>query len=148
PILERARSLMVETGSSYEDALVASSTGNVFTTHTPVAAGFDLFDPELVARYFLPYATEIGIPVERLVSFGQLHPGAKGELSNMAGLALRHSGSCNGVSQLHAEVSRRLFRPWFPRIPDPESPIQAVTNGIHDGSWMAQATADMVERYV
>jgi len=154
-VLERARSLMQETGCSFREALTASAAGNVFTTHTPVPAGFDLFAPELIARYFAPYCAELGISVGELIGLGRTAGGAgrpapatEGEPFNMAALALRHVNSCNGVSQLHAGVSRRLFRPWFPRFPDREIPVTAVTNGIHTDSWLSEAAEQLLKRYV
>jgi glycogen phosphorylase len=135
-VLERARSLMEESGCTFWEALAATAAGNVFTTHTPVPAGFDLFTPDLIARYFAPYAAELGISVGDLIGLGRLDPRNSGEPFNMALLALNHCNSCNGVSKLHAEVSRRIFRPRFPRFPDREIPITAVTNGIHLASWL------------
>ena len=143
-LLERARSLMVEARCSFWEALAATAAGNVFTTHTPVPAGFDLFPPDMLARYFAPYAAELGISIGDLIGLGRIDPRNPGEPFNMAVLALRHVNSCNGVSKLHAEVSRRLFRGWFPRFPDREIPITAVTNGIHTASWSAECDEVML----
>jgi starch phosphorylase len=143
-VLERARGLMAGSGCAFWEALAATSAGNVFTTHTPVPAGFDLFPPDMIARYFAPYAAELGIPLADLIGLGRADPHDPGEPFKMAVLALRHVSSCNGVSQLHAEVSRRLFRPWFPRFPDREIPIGAVTNGIHTASWVAECAQEML----
>jgi starch phosphorylase len=143
-VLERARSLRAESGCTFREALAATKAGNVFTTHTPVPAGFDLFPPDLTARTLTPYAAELGIPVEELLRLGRVNPDDTGAPLNMAVLALRHCNSCNGVSELHAEASRRLFRPWFPRFPDGEIPIGAVTNGIHTDSWLAECAEVML----
>lgn len=145
-VLERARSLMAESGSRFAEALAASAAGNVFTTHTPLPAGFDTFPPDLIARYLAPYAAGLGIGIEELVNLGKADPWNSGEPFNMALLALRHVNSCNGVSQLHARVSQRLFRPWFPRFPDREIPVQAVTNGIHTDSWLAERIEASLKR--
>lgn len=147
-VLERARSLAAEAGCTFWEALAASATGNVFTTHTPLPAGFDLFPPELIARCFAPYAAELGISVGDLLSLGRAPARSAGtrrgdEPFNMAVLALRHVNSCNGVSKLHTEVSRRLFRGWFPRFPDREIPIDTVTNGIHIESWLSECAEMM-----
>jgi starch phosphorylase len=146
-VLERARTLMQESGGSFRDALTASAAGNVFTTHTPVPAGFDLFSPDLIARFFAPYAAELGISTQELIGLGRINPDAA-EPFNMAILALNHCNSCNGVSQLHAGVSRRLFRPRFPRFPDEEIPISAVTNGIHTDTWLAEGTEKLLQQSV
>jgi starch phosphorylase len=147
-VLERARSLRAETGCSFWEALAATAAGNVFTTHTPVPAGFDLFPPDMIARYFTTYATDLGISVGDLIGLGRLEPRNSDEPFNMALLALNHVNSANGVSKLHAEVSRRLFRSRFARFPDREIPITAVTNGIHTDSWLAEATEALLRRHV
>jgi starch phosphorylase len=147
-VLERARSLASGKGYSFWDALTATSAGNVFTTHTPVPAGFDLFTPEMMARYFTPYAAELGISVGDLIGLGRIHPWDTNEPFSMAMLALNHVNSCNGVSKLHAEVSRELFRPRFARFPDWEIPISAVTNGIHTDSWLSEDMERLLRQYV
>jgi len=147
-VLERARSLMREAGCTFWEALAATAAGNLFTTHTPLPAGFDRFPPEMMARYFAPYAAELGISVGDLIGLGRAEPSNPAEPFNMAVLALRHVNSCNGVSQLHAEVSRGLFQPWFPRFPDREIPVTAVTNGIHVDSWLAHAPEALLKRHV
>jgi glycogen phosphorylase len=147
-VLERARNLATETGGSFWQALAAGAAGNVFTTHTPVPAGFDRFAPELVARVLAPYAVELGISVGELIGLGRIEPRDGNEPFNMAMLALNHVNSCNGVSRLHAEVSRELFRPRFPRIPDREIPISAVTNGIHTDSWLSEGMERLLKQHV
>jgi glycogen phosphorylase len=147
-VLERARHLAEESGGSFWQALATSAAGNVFTTHTPVPAGFDLFSPDLVARYLAPYAAELGISVEELIGLGRIDPRRTDEPFNMAMLALNHVNSVNGVSQLHAAVSRRIFRPRFPRYPDREIPITAVTNGVHTDSWLSEKTERLLKQYV
>jgi starch phosphorylase len=139
-VLERARSLMKETSHPFEVALAISRPGNLFTTHTPVEAGFDRFSPELIRRHLESYAEQqLGIDVERLLALGRLHPEDQGEPFNMAYLAIRGSGAVNAVSRLHGEVSRRIFQPLFPRWPEPEVPIGHVTNGIHTPTWDSAA---------
>jgi starch phosphorylase len=147
-VLERARDLMGESGCTFWQALAATAAGNVFTTHTPVPAGFDRFAPELVARMLAPYAAELGISVGELIGLGRIDPPNWDEPFNMALLALNHVNSCNGVSRLHAEVSRQIFRPRFPRFPDWEIPITAVTNGIHTDSWLAEGMERLLKQYV
>jgi len=135
-VLERARMFMNATGATFHQALAATRAGNVFTTHTPVAAGFDLFSPELIRQYLGSYANrELHIDVEELLALGRENPADPSEPFNMAYLALRGSGSVNGVSRLHGRVSRRIFQPLFPRWPQKEVPVGYVTNGIHVPSW-------------
>jgi glycogen phosphorylase len=147
-ILERARDLAAETGSNFWEALAATSAGNVFTTHTPVPAGFDIFPPDLVARYFTPYAQELGISVNDLIGLGRVEAWNSDEPFNMALLALNHVNSCNGVSKLHADVSRHVFGSRFRRFAPEEVPITAVTNGTHTDSWLSGAMEALLQRYV
>lgn len=142
-VLERARDWMVEHGSSFDVARVATSAGNVFTTHTPVGAGFDAFEPDLVRRSLNPYATELGLPVDVLLDLGRTHPGDSTAPLEMAVLALRLAGSANGVSRLHGQVSRRLFAELFPRWPEREVPIGSVTNGVHVATWVSDAMREL-----
>ena len=137
-VLERAREYMEETSRPFHEALAITRAGNVFTTHTAVEAGFDRFSPELVRQYLSEYARQLlGISVDELLALGRRNPGDATEPLNMAYLAIRGSGWVNGVSRLHAEVSRRLFQPLFPRLPASEVPVSHVTNGIHVPSWTA-----------
>ncbi len=134
-VLERARGFMAQSGQPFAVALWATRAGTIFTTHTPVAAGFDTFAPELMRRYFRDYAAELGIAIEQLLALGRQDPQRSEEPFNTALLALRGSGAVNGVSRLHGEVSRRLFQPLYPRWPAREVPVQHVTNGVHVPSW-------------
>ncbi|MBM4452434.1 MAG: glycosyltransferase family 1 protein [Chloroflexi bacterium] len=134
-VLERARCFMQETGKPFAVALWATRAGNAFTTHTPVAAGFDTFSPDLIARYFRDYAASLGISLEQFLALGRQNPDDPSEPFNMAVLALRGSMETNAVSRLHGEVSRRIFQPLFPRWPEREVPISHVTNGVHMPSW-------------
>jgi glycogen phosphorylase len=135
-LLERARGFMKETGRSFGVALAATRAGNLFTTHTAVAAGFDLFAPALVEQYLGRYAQEyLGISVGELLALGRLDPGDAGEPFNMAYLAARGSGGINGVSRLHGRVSRHIFSPLFPRWPEADVPVGHVTNGVHTPTW-------------
>lgn len=115
--------------------------GNVFTTHTAVTAGFDRFDPELMARYFTHYAQdELCISFERMLAMGRQDATNVTEPFNMAYLAMRASGQVNGVSKLHGEVSREIFQPLFPRWPQEQVAIGSVTNGIHVPTWDSAAS--------
>ncbi len=135
-ILERAKSFMLENHVSFEVALNATRAGNHFTTHTAVAAGFDYFSPALIEQYLGKYAEEkLQISLENLLALGRRNPQDSEEYFNMANLAIRGSGTINGVSQLHGKVSRDLFQPLFPNYPAEEVPVEALTNGVHMRSW-------------
>ncbi len=134
-VLERARDFMVQSGQPFAVALCCTRAGNIFTTHTPVEAGFDRFAPELMGAYFRDYAANLGISLEQLLALGRINPGNIGEPFNMAYLAMRGCASANAVSRLHGQVSRRIFQPLFPRWPEAEVPVGYVTNGVHVPSW-------------
>lgn len=115
-VLERARSFMQESGQSFEVALAATRVGNLFTTHTAVTAGFDRFTPVLIENYLGGYTKDkLGITTGDLLALGRRDQSDESESFNMAYLAIRGSGSVNGVSRLHGKVSRHLFAPLFPR---------------------------------
>jgi starch phosphorylase len=135
-ILERARYFMRETGQSFEAALAVTRAGNLFTTHTPVAAGIDRFEPSLVGQYLGEYAKNgLSISLDELLALGRLNQNDSLEYFNMAYLAVRGSRAVNGVSRLHGEVSRRIFQPLFQRWPQVEVPVGHVTNGVHTSTW-------------
>jgi len=135
-VLERARCYMEDHTKPFDLALNVTRAGNLFTTHTAVAAGFDRFDPALVRRYLTHYAQdELAIPLENLLALGRQNPADDSEPFNMAYLAVHGSGQINGVSKLHGQVSRHIFQPLFPRWPQGELPIGSVTNGIHVPTW-------------
>ncbi len=139
-VLERARGFMRETARSFDVALAVTRAGNLFTTHTAVAAGFDRFDPTLIDRYLGDYAeTKLNISRRELLALGRLNPDDPAEPFSMANLAMRGSGAANGVSRLHGQVSRRIFSPLFPRWPLEEIPVGHVTNGVHVPSWDSAA---------
>jgi starch phosphorylase len=143
-ILERVRTFMNETGQPFEVALAVTRAGNLFTTHTAVAAGFDRFAPALIERYLGRYAQEkLGIPVHDLLALGRQNPNDSSESFNMAYLAIRGSGAVNGVSRLHGKVSRDIFEPLFPHWPEDEVPVGHVTNGVHMPSWDSKEADDL-----
>ena len=135
-VLERARAFMEETGHTFDAALAVTRAGNLFTTHTAVAAGYDRFAPALIEQYLGGYASKkLSISLHDLLALGRQDPDDSSEPFNMAYLAVRGSGAVNGVSRLHGKVSRRLFSPLFPRWPEDEVPIGHVTNGVHMPTW-------------
>jgi starch phosphorylase len=143
-VLERARSFMIATEQPFEVALAVTRAGNLFTTHTAVAAGFDRFAPALIEQYLDGYAEkQLGITLHDLLALGRQHPDDSSESFNMACLAIRGSGAVNGVSRLHGKVSRHLFEPLFPHWPQDEVPVGYVTNGVHMPSWDSAAADDL-----
>ncbi len=143
-VLERAHDFMDKTGQPFNVALNATRAGNLFTTHTAVAAGFDVFPPYLIEQYFGSYAiNKLGIKLEELLALGRQNPDNPSENFNMAYLAIKGSGAVNGVSRLHGKVSRHIFTSLFPRWPENEIPIQHITNGVHMSSWDSQAADDL-----
>ncbi|MGA8135409.1 MAG: alpha-glucan family phosphorylase [Pseudomonas gingeri] len=134
-VLERARCFMHKMGVSFREAWWATRAGNVFTTHTPVAAGFDVFPATLIGKYARPYLEDCDLSLRELLALGRRDPLDDDEPFNMAFLALRGCAQCNGVSRLHGEVSRRLFSDLYPRWPFQEVPVGHVTNGVHVPSW-------------
>jgi len=143
-VLERARSFMEETGQPFEVALAATRAGNLFTTHTAVAAGFDRFAPALIEQYLGWYAEKrLGITLHDLLALGRQNPNDSSETFNMAYLAIRGSGAVNGVSRLHGKVSRHLFRSLFRDWPEDEIPVGHVTNGVHMPTWDSAPADDL-----
>jgi starch phosphorylase len=143
-VLERARSFMQEAAQPFEVALAVTRAGNLFTTHTAVAAGFDRFAPALIKQYLGGYAEQkLGIPLHDLLALGRQNPNDSSESFNMAYLAIRGSGSVNGVSSLHGKVSRHLFESLFLHWPQDEVPIGHVTNGVHMPTWDSAAADDL-----
>jgi glycogen phosphorylase len=143
-VLERARDFMEETGQPFDVALAVTKAGNLFTTHTAVAAVFDCFDPILIEQYLRVYAEQkLGITLGDLLALGRQNPNDSLESFNMAYLAVRGSGAVNGVSRLHGEVSRSLFLPLFSGWPADEVPVGHVTNGVHMPTWDSAAADDL-----
>jgi starch phosphorylase len=137
-IIERARQLAVKTRLNFWEAFWATRIGNVFTTHTPVAAGFDTFKSDLLRKY-LPYVEgELAgrdVTLDDIIGLGRINAKDPDEPFNMAYLATRGSALSLGVSRLHGEFSRRIFQPLYPRWPTCEVPVDHVTNGVHVPTW-------------
>ncbi|MEU0084235.1 alpha-glucan family phosphorylase [Streptomyces sp. NPDC006274] len=125
-------------GLGFDAALEAVRAGTVFTTHTPVPAGIDRFDRELVARHFAEGAELPGVPVDKVLQLGmETYPGGEPGLFNMAVMGLRLAQRANGVSELHGAVSRSMFAGLWPGFDATEVPITSVTNGVHAPTWVA-----------
>jgi starch phosphorylase len=136
-VLERARSFAVRTGQPFLQALQATKSGTLFTTHTAVAAGFDRFDPQLMLKYFRDYARQAGIRPEELLALGRARSATAATPFNMAYLAANGSAAVNAVSALHERVSRPIFQPVFNTRTLDDVPISHVTNGVHVPTWGA-----------
>lgn len=135
--LERIRELAGE-GLDFDSALEVVRAGTVFTTHTPVPAGIDRFDRQLVARHFGEGGELPGVGVERILRLGrETYPGGEPDLFNMAVMGLRLAQRANGVSTLHGAVSREMFSGLWPGFDPAEVPITSVTNGVHAPTWVA-----------
>jgi len=134
-VLERARRFMGRTGTSFREALWATRAGNVFTTHTPVPAGFDAFPPSLIYSYGREYFKAFDLSLREFLALGRRNPLDDREPFNTTYLALRGCAQASAVSRLHGEVSRRLFSELYPRWPLEEVPVRHVTNGVHVPSW-------------
>jgi starch phosphorylase len=146
-VLERARAFMQASAQPFEVALAVTRAGNLFTTHTAVAAGFDRFAPALIEQYLGGYAEQkLNMAVHDLLALGRRNPDDASEPFNMAYLAIRGSGAVNGVSRLHGKVSRQLFEPLFARWPQDEIPVGHVTNGIHVPTWDSAAADNLWTR--
>jgi starch phosphorylase len=145
--LERSRLLMGDQQMSFDEALEATRTNNVFTTHTPVPAGIDMFDPSLVYEYFGNYCREHGIPFERFLGLGRNGNREQGDRFSMAVFALSASSYRNAVSKLHAEVSQEMFQNLWPNLPVHEVPITPITNGVHLPTWLNSDFAQLYETY-
>jgi starch phosphorylase len=134
-ILARAMSVMENMDVTFAVALRATRSGNIFTTHTPVEAAFDRYDPHLLRPHAEYLAERVHVPVSQLMALGRRDPSNMQEPFNMAFLAMRGSGWVNGVSALHGQVSRNIFQPLFPRWPAADVPVGYITNGVHVPSW-------------
>ena len=141
-VLERCRE-RVEQGMDFDSALELVAAGTVFTTHTPVPAGHDVFDHDLVMTYFADYIDELGIDMERFLGLGASMMG-KGTF-NQTALALRGSRFHNGVSRIHGEVAALMESYIWPQIPPEDNPIKYVTNGVHVPTFLAREWANLLD---
>ncbi len=146
--LEVIKDAMEEKQVSFEVAKSMCSAKTVFTTHTPVPAGNDIFPIELMDKYFSNFWPKLGISREDFLRLGMKNTQGLEQGFNMGMLALRIAGKKNGVSKLHGAVSRRLFSDVWPNIAPDESPIEYVTNGIHTCSWLAPSMKKLFNQYL
>jgi glycogen phosphorylase len=146
--LEHIRQLMETRRLSFNEARMVATSALVFTTHTPVPAGHDRFDPRIMARYFGAYAARLGLSWHDFLALGRVNPQDEGELFCMTVLALRLASFSNGVSALHGEVSRKMWSALWPGVPLEEIPIAHVTNGVHFRSWVSAEMNQLYDRYL
>lgn len=146
--LERIRNLMSQREVSFESAKEAVKASNVFTTHTPVPAGNDAFEPWLIDKHFSNFWSQINLDRESFLAMGRQDASNKDEPMSLTVLALRLSDHRNAVSKLHGLVSRKLWTGVWPGVPLSEVPIRHITNGIHTRSWMSHDLADLYDRYL
>ncbi len=146
--LERIRRLMKSANLSFEEAREAAAVGNVFTTHTPVPAGHDRFDPELMDAYFKDYYPQLGLSRDQFLALGRVNPSDPHEPFCMTVLALKLSAWRNAVSRLHGVVTRKMWRDLWPDVPEEEIPIVHITNGVHTTSWLSGEMLTLFDRYL
>ncbi|MBD2495363.1 alpha-glucan family phosphorylase [Nostoc sp. FACHB-280] len=146
--LERIRILIQEEGLSYAQAKQVVMSSNIFTTHTPVPAGIDLFPPDKILYYLGYYADIFGLPKEQFLGLGRENTGDLSGPFSMAVLALKMATFSNGVAQLHGVVSRQMFQGLWKKVPVEEVPITAITNGVHARSCVAKSTQELYDRYL
>ena len=146
--LERINILRKEKGLSFDAAREMVIATTVFTTHTPVPAGNDVFSPDLIQAYFGEYVKELGINFRVLLGYGRLDPHDEGEKFGMSTLALRLSSHANGVSRLHGQISRQMWQKIWSHHPVEDVPIDHITNGIHVPTWISREMAFLLLRYL
>ncbi len=146
--LEVVKKIMAEKNISFDAAKKIASTSLVFTTHTPVPAGVDIFPVDLMDRFFSTYYPELGLSRNDFLNLGTKKENAFNEGFNMAVLALKIAGAKNGVSKLHGEVSRELFSDLWPDTASNEIPIDYVTNGIHTCTWLSPTLKELFNAYM
>jgi len=145
--LERVRRLRSAKSMTFDEAIEAAKCSNVFTVHTPVAAGSDEFPLEMMDKYFGHYYGKLGINRKQFLALGGVEGTSDKEKFKMPVLAIRMSAYRNGVSQLHGEVSREIWRDLWPELPVDEVPIKAITNGVHPKTWLSAELDSLFERY-
>lgn len=145
--LERIRAMMQEEGLTFAEAKQVAQASQLFTTHTPVPAGIDLFPPEKIIYYLGHYANAFGGSKEEFLALGREKSGNPDTPFSMAILAIKMASFVNGVSRLHGEVSRGMFKPLWSSLPSAEVPITSITNGVHARSCVAKSNQELFDRY-
>ncbi len=146
--IERIRELRASRQMTLEEARLVARAGIVFTTHTPIAAGSDYFEPGLVWDLLGPYLSQVGISFDRFMDLGRQRPGDPRERLCTTYAALRLADQSVGVSRLHGSVSRRLWKDAWRGLPETQIPISSVTNGVHMPTWLAPEIVELLRRFV
>jgi len=146
--LERIRRLMEQKGLSFHEAREATAGANVFTTHTPVPAGNDMFPAAMIEKFFSHYYPKLGLSRKQFLALGRQNPRDDNEPFAMTVLALHLATYNNGVSRLHGDVSRKMWAKVWPDVPQGEVPIRHITNGVHTPSWTSKDMFELLERYI
>jgi starch phosphorylase len=145
-VLQRIRDL-IEQGETFEAALQQVRRSTMFTTHTPVPAGHDAFPFNLVETHLAGAWGTLGSYRDQFLALGHYDNGS-GPLFNMTALALRTAGTVNGVSQLHGQVTREMWGPIWPGVPDEQRPVGFITNGVHVPTWMSSEMATLFDDHL
>ena len=146
-LLERIRSFMHDNGLTFDQAKALTAASSVFTIHTPVSAGLERFDFDLIDEHFTDLMHQLGISREQFFDLGRENIGDY-ELFSMSVMALSLSSGSNGVAKLHGVVSRDMWQWVYPDVPVHEVPIRAITNGVHVQTWVSQEMAQLFDRYL
>jgi starch phosphorylase len=146
--LERIRMILEKRDLTFDEARQAVMATDLFTTHTPVPAGIDVFAPDTMLKYFRKYIPSLRLDEEGFLALGRENVADRKQGFSMAVAAIRLADSVNGVSRLHEEVSRHMWRSLWPAVPVSETPINHVTNGVHVRSWMSPEIMFVVDRYL
>ncbi len=146
--VERMRLLIKEQGLTFDEAFEACRSNNIFTTHTSVPAGIDIFDPGLLYEFFGEYCREAHIPFEKFLALGRFHPENLQEPFSMAVTAIKTSAFRNAVSCIHRHVSQEMWQDLWPKLPVWEVPITSVTNGVHLPTWLNGDLAQLYDQYL
>ncbi len=147
-LIERIRSLMENQNLSFEEAREAVYCSSIFTTHTPVPAGIDVFGKDMISSALGDYIRSLGISLESFMGLGAQEDKGSIHSLNMAILAIKNSARTNGVSRLHQSVSRRMWSHLWPSLPEADIPIEGITNGIHIPSWISNDLGSLLNRYL
>ncbi len=146
--LERLRQFMAQHGSDLRTARKCVVAGNVFTTHTPVPAGFDIFERPMLEKHLSKLVGELGMPFDQFIRLGRINKDDEAENLNMAVLAMENSNHVNGVSKLHAQVTREMFQERWPDYPIEDVPVDAITNGIHTMTFVSGRMGQVLDKHI
>jgi starch phosphorylase len=147
-MIERTRHIMARNGITFQEAKELSRAGSIFTTHTPVPAGNEVFTLDIILRYMTTYAEQLGISMYEFLEMGRINPHDEQEKFSMTVLGLKLSAYHNGVSKLHGAVARKMWKDIWTDFPEKEVPIDHITNGIHTKTWISKDFAELYDRYI